>query len=154
MAAVRHPKVASDMTGPYGRRSLAGMKAILLLLLLGACVGSAPDVTGVWEGASANAEGWVLEFASDGSARWTVPQGTLDVRYRFDPSQTPHHLDLSGFTSGPLQGRTLYGIMEFDGAESFRWDAQPGEAEQENARPLSFVDDETRVMRRRVSTSR
>ena len=60
-------------------------------------------------------------------------------------SVEPHHFDLDGFDEGPLEGQTLYGIVEFSGPDAFDWAAEPGA--DTSARPTEF-DDATFTFRR------
>lgn len=118
-----------------------------LVLLLGGCGEAAhPSLEGTWVGEDAEGSRQTLIFRDDNTATWKIESsqftGSFDIDYTFDASTTPHHLDLSGFDTGPLAGRTLYGIMAFDGDESFRLDVEPGEIGEDGAaaRPLVFGD--------------
>jgi hypothetical protein len=118
-----------------------------LVLLLGGCGEAAhPSLEGTWVGEDAEGSRQTLIFRDDNTATWKIESsqftGSFDIDYTFDASTTPHHLDLSGFDTGPLAGRTLYGIMAFDGDESFRLDVEPGETGEDGAvaRPLVFGD--------------
>ena len=84
-------------------------------------------------------------FNGDGSALWifTAPAGqdTFALRYHFDTAATPDRLDLSGFASGPLQGRTLYCIVDRISSSRIRMDCEPGRpgTDPEDSRPDLFT---------------
>lgn len=84
------------------------------------------ELSGHWT----NREGQVLVFQPDGAALWLIRFGsrydTFPIRYRYDCSQKPVKLDLSDFRSGPLTGKTLFGILEWAGDSVFRFEAEPG----------------------------
>ncbi|HMB93962.1 MAG TPA: hypothetical protein VKP65_24140 [Rhodothermales bacterium] len=120
---------------------------LLLALWLGGCSKAAhPSLEGTWVGEDAEGSRQTLIFRDDNTATWKIESsqftGSFDIDYTFDASTTPYHLDLTGFDTGPLTGRTLYGIIAFDGDESFRLDVEPGEVNGngEEARPLTFSD--------------
>ncbi len=105
---------------------------LFLLAVLAACQGTptGPTVVGRWVGTDGRGTQQTLVLAADGSAQWTVEgragSQSFDVRYRFDATKTPQQLDLLGFASGPLQGLSLYGIVEWSRPEAFRFEAEPG----------------------------
>lgn len=94
------------------------------------------DLVGQWT----NREGQVFYFKPDGKALWLIKFGskfdTFPIQYRYDCKQKPATLDLSGFQSGPLTGRTLFGILEWVGDTIFRFDAEPGASPE--VRPTMF----------------
>ena len=74
----------------------------------------------------------------------------MKLLYRFDPTADPPQFDLSGFLSEAMQGRTLYGIIEFESEDKFRWEANPGAAGSNGAgiRPNRFDGLRTKIYRR------
>jgi hypothetical protein len=117
---------------------LAGVAAFMY------CCTSKPDcyeLPGRWT----NREGQVLVFQPDGKAMWLIQFGsqfdTFRVQYRYDCKQNPAALDLSGFESGPLSGKTLYGIVEWASDSAFRFDAEAGASPE--VRPKSFNVEQT-----------
>jgi hypothetical protein len=88
----------------------------------------------------------MLIFRDDNTATWKIESvnftGSFDIQYTFDASTTPYRLDLTGFGTGPLEGLTLYGIIAFDGDESFRLEVEPGEVggAGEEVRPAAFSE--------------
>lgn len=122
----------------------------LVTALASGCAGageSAGALLGAWSGEDAEAKRHTLTFAERGRATWAIEgQGERQeyaIRYALDDAVTPHHLDLSGFESGMLAGRTLYCIVELEGADAFRMDCEPGPPEADGAggedvRPSDF----------------
>lgn len=120
----------------------------LFFLLLGGCSEQEthPSLQGTWVGEDADGGRQTFIFRDDNTATWKIESaqftGSFDIEYAFDASTTPHHLDLTGFGTGPLTGQTLYGIITFDGDESFRLDVEPGAADGsgEDVRPTTFSE--------------
>jgi hypothetical protein len=136
------------------RLGTMGMAATLAAVAACAAVGrtQVPSLVGRWEQEGADphagappARRQSFVFGADGSALWifTTPErrDTFAIRYAFDASATPARLDLSGFAAGPLQGRTLYCIVDRAAAERFRMDCEPGRpgVDPETARPDAFT---------------
>lgn len=99
------------------------------------------DLSGRWT----NREGQVLEFQPGGKALWLIQFGskfdTFPIQYRYDCDQKPVTLDFSGFKAGPLTGKTLFGILEWAGDSTFRFDAEPGASPE--VRPKIFNVEQT-----------
>lgn len=99
------------------------------------------ELTGQWS----NREGQFFLFQPNGKALWLIKFGsqfdTFPVEYRYDCGQQPLTLDLTGFQSGPLTGKTLYGILEWTSDSSFRFDAEPGATPE--VRPATFNTEQT-----------
>lgn len=70
-------------------------------------------------------------FADDSNSRWVLdmPQGpdTFAVNYRVDYTTTPVNLDVGPWSTGPIAGQTLFGIVEMLGPDRFRVDFEPGD---------------------------
>ena len=102
---------------------------------------SCPDLTGNWT----NREGQFIHFKPDGTALWLIKFGsefdTFPIQYHYDCKQQPAILDLSGFRSGPLNGKTLFGILEWTSDSSFRFDGESGTAPE--VRPEKFNLEQT-----------
>lgn len=122
---------------------------ILAAALLAACAAHEhEELLGAWTAEDAESRRHTFTFEPRGRATWAVEGGGVDedfaIRYVYDHEPAPHHLDLSGFERGPLQGQTLYCILEWEGSEAdaFRLDCEPGEptAEGARARPADFTD--------------
>lgn len=117
--------------------------------------GGAPSLAGEWtqrgdalHAAADTSRRQTFVFRDDATALWIIGtparRDTFAINYRLDPSVTPAKLDLFGFTSGFLRGRTLYCIADLAQIAardaSFRMDCEPGGgATPESARPASFT---------------
>ena len=101
-------------------------------------------ILGEWKGDSGNSNGWSLTFREDGTATWGMGRGAFDAKFVFDPAASPMRLDLTGFESGPLKDKTLFGIVEVsDGI--LRWHCESAAADSDgSARPTSFGPEQTR----------
>ena len=134
---------------------LPRMKSLLAcgLALLSSCVAvSHARMDTTWRGEAHPGVMSTLSFKLDGSARWTfdLPSGaeTYDVQYELDMADPFPHLDFSGFASGPLAGKTLYGIADWDD-DTLRYDARPGDPAQggDGVRPTAFTAETRRFER-------
>ena len=87
-----------------------------------------------------NREGQILTFEPDGKALWLVKFGSqfdsFPINYRYDCKQKTATLDLTDFKSGPLTGKTLFGIMEWSSDSVFRFNSEPGTSAE--VRPTTF----------------
>ena len=104
------------------------------------------ELTGRWT----NREGQIFVFQPEGKGMWLLKFGsefdTFPVRYHYDCTKQPITLDLTDFKSGPLTGKTLFGILEWASDTSFRFDAEPGTSPEE--RPRTFnMEQTTRYIR-------
>lgn len=112
------------------------MKQAILAVIFGLLSCNQPEnkLLGVWD----NRNGQIIEFKSNGKALWIfyteTTKDTFEISYKFDRLATPNQLDLTDFKVGPLTGKTLYGIIEFQGNHSFRFDCEPSVSD----RPKTF----------------
>lgn len=94
------------------------------------------ELTGRWT----NREGQVFAFEPEGKALWLIKFGSqfdsFPINYRYDCTHKTVTLDLMNFQKGPLAGKTLFGIIEWNSDSVFRFDAEPGTSE--DARPATF----------------
>lgn len=109
-------------------------------------------LVGSWSGHDSQGNEQVFHFRPDGEARWEAAAGgerfTLDgVAWSLDRTTDPMSIDLTRFTSGPLQGMGLYGIIEFISDDSMRVDLEAAPVGQSGVRPDSFTGS-TAVVRR------
>lgn len=117
--------------------------ALLAFLPLAGCGGgtSCRELTGQWS----NREGQTFVFQPNGKGLWLIRFGseidTTRMEYRYDCQKQPAELDLSGFETGPLSGKTLFGILEWNSDTSFRFDAEAGPGPE--VRPVTFESDQT-----------
>ena len=105
--------------------------AMGMVVMLAACRGDAGvSLVGEWTGTDTDGQTMQFVFQADGTGKWVVDApglvDTVTLRYTLNRDTVPHHLDLSRFDHGPLAGATLYGILAFDGDDSFRLDLEPG----------------------------
>jgi hypothetical protein len=120
---------------------------LIVLTVVGICsCASTEKVTekkllGSWD----NKNGQILQFMPDGNAFWIFYTGTkrdtFNIQYNTDFSKTPPQLDLTDFKTGPLTGKTLYGIVEFTKPREIKFDCEPS---KEN-RPKEFNLQQTQV---------
>lgn len=121
------------------------MKQALLILttILGLLSCNQPDkkILGSWD----NKNGQILSFENEGKALWIfytdTKKDTFEISYKIDYSITPNQLDLTDFKVGPLKGNTLYGIVEFQDNNTFRFDCEPSALN----RPKTFNPTQTQV---------
>jgi hypothetical protein len=127
-------------------RSSALVLVVLTLVLVAAC-GRTPTLQGEWRATDSRFGPHSLVFHRDGTAIWRQrsedSSTTFALRYAVDESVEPPTLTLTGFDRGPLQGKVLYGILEFEGRYALRIDAEAGEpgADPETVRPRDFSSD-------------
>lgn len=121
------------------------MKQTLLIFTaifgLLSCNQPSNKLLGSWD----NKNGQILDFRSDGKAHWIfydeTTSDTFEINYTFNHSTEPNQLDLTGFKAGPLTGKTLYGIIEFQGNDVFRFDCEP----TSESRPETFDSKQTQT---------
>ena len=131
---------------PYRRLppSLLRLGFVALALALG-CGPSGPSILGRWEGVDSEQGKQTFVFESGGAAQWVIEYAgksqSFDLRYELDRSPAPDHLNLTGFSSGPLGGQALYCLVEVT-AEELRIDCRPGEPGTggDARRPAAFTD--------------
>ncbi len=92
-------------------------------------------------------------FEDDGRSRWILhlPRGpdTVEVGYRVDYGETPFHLDVGPWSTGPIAGQTLFGIAELSGPDRFRVDFEPGDPDTGmSERPTGFSDQTVTFVRK------
>ncbi|MCB0533457.1 MAG: hypothetical protein H6574_20960 [Lewinellaceae bacterium] len=118
--------------------------AITLLILL-SITGCTDSTCRTLSGRWSTREGQSFYFQENGHGLWLVRFGskidTFPMAYRYDCGKQPIELDLSGFETGPLAGKTLFGILEWNSDTSFRFDAEAGTSP--TVRPSTFESDQT-----------
>lgn len=117
--------------------------ALAFLTLLPACAADRTTIRGTWTGEGAAGEPFTIVFRDRNTALWITDRipgvrDTLVLRYTLDTTYIPKHVNVSGFTSGPLAGMTLYGIYELEGTDSLRIDFEPGLPGEAAVRPRDF----------------
>ena len=122
------------------------VQTIALTVLLVSCEAGAPTLIGQWSGNHPQGGPNTFEFREDGSVTWAYAApavGILELTYDVDYSVVPHTFALHGFVGGPLDGMSLYGIVEFTTDDVFRLDVEPGPphaAAPSDYRPTTFTD--------------
>ncbi len=125
------------------------MKNVLILLFafgfFGCSSNQEKEIIGSWTNGA-----HTFEFMEGGNAYWLIDLGesrtdTFKMKYRFNPSKKPMHLDLTGFDKGLLINSTLLGIVEFTDENTFRFDCEAkNEAVKDGiTRPGNFRADQT-----------
>ncbi|MDQ3110931.1 MAG: hypothetical protein M3R17_13645 [Bacteroidota bacterium] len=113
------------------------IRLLIILAGLTACNKPQEKLIGRWD----DKNGLILEFKKGNKAQGIfytkTSRDTFEMNYKADLSITPHQLDLTDIKSGPLEGKTLYGIMEFNGATTLSFDCAP------SSRPTTFSPKET-----------
>lgn len=107
------------------------------------CAESTDPLLGEWVSVESTRPSMTYIFEEGGRSRWVLdlPQGvdTFAVDYRADYDTTPIHLDVGPWSTGPVAGQTLFGIVEMLGPDRFRVDFEPGDPESGGTdRPNEF----------------
>jgi len=125
------------------RNPRAALAAIALLALFSGagCESPCPELVGRWS----TREGQSILFQKKGKALWLTRFGsqvdTVPMAFRYDCAKQPVELDLFQFHTGPLVGKTLFGILEWNSDTSFRFNAEAGT--EPSLRPKTFESDQT-----------
>ena len=128
-------------SGSASRAWLATVAALVSALV--ACGESTEPLLGEWVSVGSGSPSMTYIFDDAGRSRWVLdlPQGpdTFAVDYRVDYSNTPFHLDVGPWSTGPIAGQTLFGIVEMSGPDRFRVDFEPGDPDTgASERPTDF----------------
>ena len=122
------------------------MRSIILLITIITSIAAHAQLKklkGRWD----NQNGQVLVFQKNNKALWIfyseTKSDTFRIQYAANLNTSPSQLDLSGFSSGPLQGKTLFGIVEFKGRNIIRFDCEPGKTAE--VRPKQFNTEQTQT---------
>lgn len=152
---IRPPTVA-DPAGPAPRRRRSrGPVPGLLALVTGmlACSEPPEPLLGEWVSVAAETGQLTYIFEEDGQSRWvldlTEGPDTFAVAYRVDYSRSPIHLDVGPWSTGPLAGHTLYGIVEMRGPDRFVVDFEPADPGADGTvRPSRFSNQSVTFVRK------
>lgn len=92
-------------------------------------------------------------FEDGGRAQWILglSEGpdTFEVAYEVRYDSTPIELDVGPWSSGPLAGQTLFGIVELQGPDRFRVDFEPANPDSDGSeRPATFSEQAVTFVRR------
>ena len=118
------------------------------------CQESPQSLQGEWVSIGSARPAMTYIFDGDGRSTWILdlPQGpdTLVIDYRVDYTTTPIHLDVGPWSTGPVAGQTLFGIVELLGPDRFRVDFEPGHPDTGAVeRPGEFSGQAVTFVRRR-----
>ena len=127
--------------------------ALALASTLLACSEPPEPLLGEWVSVGSGPFPRVFIFGEGGRGRWVLEfeegADTSAVDYRADYSRTPIHLDVGPWSSGPLAGRTLFGIVEMVGPDRFRVDFEPADPDGDGTeRPASFSNQAVTFVRK------
>lgn len=138
-----------------GRRSppLLTATAVVLATAVLACAEPSDPLLGEWVSLASGAGRTTYIFEEGGRSRWVLEleeaPDTFLVDYRVDYHRTPIHLDVGPWASGPLAGRTLFGIVQMQGPDRFRVDFEPADPDGDGTeRPASFSNQAVTYVRK------
>ena len=119
-----------------------------------ACQEPPQPLQGEWVSVGSTRPAMTYIFEDDGRVAWILdlPQGpdTLVIDYRGDYTTTPIQLDVGPWSTGPIAGQTLFGIVELLGPDRFRVDFEPGDPDTgAMERPREFSDQTVTFVRMR-----
>ena len=132
--------------------------AVLCALPILACGEGPNPLLGEWVSVGSDGPRMVYVFGEisggEGASKWFLDVGegpdTLEIVYRTDLESTPAQLDIGPWSGGPLDGRTLFGIVEIQGPDRFRVDFEAGEPGAGGAeRPTEFTAQTVTFVRKR-----
>jgi len=127
---------------------------ILLSIFLAGCSTEHFELTGTWAGTGPDSVAQTFIFGDGGNVQWifneTATEDTFNLIYTINYTTNPHNFSLAGFNRGYLEGKMLYGILEFDGENEIRIDMKTAMLGTEGAevRPVGFTSQT--VMYRRI----
>lgn len=154
-AGVRPPTgTAPAGPPPRQRRSRELVPLILALVPTVLSCGEEPEpLLGEWVSVAAETGQMTYIFEEDGQSRWVLEletgPDTFPVAYQVDYSRSPIHLDVGPWSTGPLTGRTLYGIVEMQGPDRFVVDFEPADPDGDGAvRPPRFSNQSVTFVRK------
>ena len=135
------------------RRALRGLLATFLAAPFLACVQPRDPLLGEWVSVGSEDTRMTYIFEDDGRARWILELAegpdTLEVAYEARYASTPIELDVGPWSSGPLAGQTLFGIVELQGPDRFRVDFEPASPDSDGAeRPATFSEQAVTFVRK------
>ena len=109
------------------------------------CAEPPEPLLGEWVSVGGVSPQMTYVFEPGGQAKWVLELGqgpdTFAVAYRVDYGTSPVHLDVGPWSTGPLVGRTLLGMVEIQSPDRFRVDFEPGDPDGDGAeRPADFSD--------------
>ena len=136
----------------HGMRPLT-VAALALVPALLACGEPPEPLLGEWVSVASATGQMTYIFEEEGQSRWVLglaeDPDTFAVDYRVDYRQSPIHLDVGPWSTGPLAGRTLFGIVEMQGPDRFVVDFEPADPDGDGTeRPSSFSNQSVTFVRK------
>ena len=118
------------------------------------CADSPEVVTGEWISIGATGPSMIYVFGDGGTMEWILDldagPDTFSVPYRIDYEAVPVRLDVGPWRRGPLEGRTLLGIVDVQGPDRIRVDFEPSRPGGDGTRrPTEFTEQAVVFVRRR-----
>ncbi len=152
---LRPPTVAAPADPAPRRRRVRGPVLGLLALVpaILSCGEPPEPLLGEWVSVAAETGQMTYIFEEEGQSRWVLDleagPDTFAVAYQVDYSRSPIHLDVGPWSTGPLAGRTLFGIVEMQGPDRFVVDFEPADPDGDGtARPSSFSNQSVTFVRK------
>ena len=140
---------------PLPARQTRVVPALLAALIASVISCAAPNdpLLGEWVSVGSEDIRMTYIFEDGGRARWILglAEGpdTFEVAYEVRHLSTPIELDVGPWTSGPLAGQTLFGIVELQGPDRFQVDFEPANPDSDGAeRPATFSEQAVTFVRR------
>ena len=127
------------------RSRIAACAAVTLASAVLSCTEPPEPLLGAWVSVGGVSPQMTYILEADGQVKWILELGqgpdTFEVAYRVDYRTSPVQLDVGPWSTGPLVGRTLLGIVEIQSPDRFRVDFEPGDPDGDGAeRPADFSD--------------
>ena len=150
------PLTVAAPAGPAPRRrgSRGLVLGLLALVPTALSCGEPPEpLLGEWVSVVSETGQMTYIFEEGGQSRWVLEletgPDTFAVAYEVDYRQSPIHLDVGPWSTGPLAGRTLFGIVEMQGPDRFVVDFEPADPDGDGTtRPSSFSNQSVTFVRK------
>lgn len=126
---------------------------IISCFFIWSCSNETKILLGTWSNQESGGN-QIFLFKKDSTALWFFENeegiDTLVISYKIDFLKKPARLDLSGFETGPLKDKVLYGIIEMQKKKTFRFDCEPGDNTFKGMekRPKNFNAHQTQVFKK------
>ncbi len=118
-----------------------------VLAAAGLCSAQADErLAGAWTASPEQGETHSFEFDGEGGLNWTIKRADSEevypLVYQTEFLEEIDTITIKGFLTGPLKGKTLYGVFVLgDEANSLRLDFEPGEEGDASVRPAALTDE-------------
>ena len=127
--------------------------AAALAASLLSCAQPRDPLLGAWVSVGSGGTPTTYVFHEEGRAEWILKLSeatdTFEVAYRVDYETSPIRLDMGPWSSGPLAGQTLFGIVQMQGPDRFRVDFEPADPDGDGSeRPGTFSEQAVTFVRK------